>query len=149
MKDLLPLLTSGSARAIGAAIAAGELTALEATEWYLNRIAQFNAGDTGLNCVRSVSCLAREEAKRADAELAAGRSRGPLHGVPYLVKDNVFTVDGSFASAGSRALAEFLPPYEATLVTRLRDAGAVLLGKTNLLFSHRPFTVLLPVLSQV
>ncbi|MDR7342044.1 amidase [Pantoea alhagi] len=132
MKDLLPLLTSGSARAIGAAIAAGELTALEATEWYLNRIAQFNAGDTGLNCVRSVSRLAREEAKRADAELAAGRSRGPLHGVPYLVKDNVFTVDGSFASAGSRALAEFLPPYEATLVTRLRDAGAVLLGKTNL-----------------
>lgn len=132
MKDLLPLLTSGSARAIGAAIAAGELTALEATEWYLSRIAQFNAGETGLNCVRSVSRLAREEAKRADAELAAGRSRGPLHGVPYLVKDNIFTVDGSFTSAGSRALAEFLPPYEATLVTRLRDAGAVLLGKTNL-----------------
>lgn len=132
MKDLLPLLTSGSARAIGAAIAAGELTALEATEWYLSRIAQFNAGETGLNCVRSVSHLAREEAKRADAELAAGRSRGPLHGVPYLAKDNIFTVDGSFTSAGSRALAEFLPPYEATLVTRLRDAGAVLLGKTNL-----------------
>jgi amidase len=52
--------------------------------------------------------------------------------VPYLLKDNVFTVDGSPASAGSRALAGFVPYYEATLVTRLREAGAVLLGKTNL-----------------
>lgn len=52
--------------------------------------------------------------------------------MPYLLKDNVFTLDGSCTSAGSRALAGFIPPYEATLVTRLREAGAVLLGKTNL-----------------
>jgi len=126
------LLTSGSAKDIGAAINAGELTSLEATEWYLSRIDRLNQGENGINAVRSVSPLAREEAKRADLELAQGRSRGPLHGVPYLIKDNAFTTDGCFASAGSCALAEFLPPYEATIVTRLREAGAVLLGKTNL-----------------
>ncbi|MDU6409400.1 MAG: amidase family protein [Yersiniaceae bacterium] len=129
MTDISTLLGTHSAQAIGAAIAAGQLTAREATQWYLNRIAQ---GNRGINAVRSVSRLALEEADRADAELATGRSRGPLHGVPYLVKDNVFTTDGSFASAGALALAEFLPPYEATLVTRLREAGAVLLGKTHL-----------------
>ncbi|WP_336653652.1 amidase family protein [Leclercia adecarboxylata] len=132
MKDISLLLTTGSARHIGEAIASGQLTSVEATEWYLNRIQQCNPGEKGLNCVRSISRLALEEAKRADDELAAGHSRGPLHGVPYLAKDNVFTGDGSFASAGASALAEFLPPYEATLVSRLRDAGAVLLGKTNL-----------------
>lgn len=132
MNDLFPLLALGSARAIGAAIAAGELTSLAATEWYLSRIERVNGGADGLNCVRSLSRLAREEAKRADAERASGYIRGPLHGVPWLVKDNVFTLDGSFASAGARALATFLPPVEATLVARLRDAGAVLLGKTNL-----------------
>ena len=132
MKDISLLLTTGSARHIGEAIASGQLTSVEATEWYLNRIQQCNPGEKGLNCVRSISRLALDEAKRADDELAAGRSRGPLHGVPYLVKDNVFTLDGSFASAGASALAEFIPPYEATLVARLREAGAVLLGKTNL-----------------
>lgn len=127
MTDLFSLLATGSARAIGAAIAAGEITSLEATEWYLNRIEQF---DSDINCVRSLSPVAREEARRADAERAAGRSRGPLHGVPFLVKDNIFTLDGCFASAGASALATFRPPFEASLITRLRDAGAVLLGKT-------------------
>ncbi|CAK6501264.1 Putative amidase AmiD (plasmid) [Pantoea sp. Nvir] len=129
MTDLFSLLATGSARAIGAAIAAGDITSLDATEWYLNRIEQL---DGDINCVRSLSPLAREEARRADAERAAGRVRGPLHGVPYLVKDNIFTLDGCFASAGARALATFRPPFEASLVARLREAGAVLLGKTNL-----------------
>lgn len=132
MTDFSALLSNGSARAIGAAIAAGEITSRAATEWYLQRIAEFDRGDNGINCVRSLSPLALAEASRADDELAAGQSRGPLHGVPYLVKDNVFTADGCFASAGASALAEFVPPYEATLIARLRAAGAVLLGKTNL-----------------
>ncbi|UIL55021.1 MULTISPECIES: amidase family protein [Pantoea] len=132
MKEKVALLASGSARAIGEAIAAGEISALEATEWYLDRIERYDQGDAGINCVRSLSRLAREEARRADAERAAGHIRGPLHGVPYLIKDNAFTLDGSVASAGASALAEFVPPYEATLVTRLREAGAVLLGKTNM-----------------
>ncbi|MEM6159438.1 amidase family protein [Erwinia sp. P6884] len=132
MTDIASLLSNCPAREIGEAIAAGKITSVEATQWYLNRIEALNNGANGVNCVRSISPLALEEASRADAALAAGESRGPLHGVPYLVKDNVFTADGSFASAGCRALAEFIPPYEATLVGRLRDAGAVLLGKTNL-----------------
>ena len=132
MTDLSSLLTAGTARSIGAAIAAGEVTSTEVTTWYLRRIERFNAGAQGLNCVRSVSPLALRQAGLADADLAAGIRRGPLHGMPYLVKDNVFTADGSAASAGCKALAGFIPPYEATLVRRLREAGAVLLGKTNL-----------------
>jgi amidase len=123
---------AGSARAIGAAIAAGKLTSVEITAWYLRRIERFNGGPEGLNCVRSVSPRALEQARAMDAELAAGRRRSPLHGVPFLLKDNVFSADGSPASAGALALAGFVPPYEAALVRRLRQAGAVLLGKTNL-----------------
>jgi amidase len=132
MPDISNLLLSGSAGAIGAAIAAREVTAVDVATWYLERIERLDGGPQGLNCVRSVSPRALEEARRADAELADNRVRGPLHGVPYLLKDNVFTVDGSPASAGAQALAGFIPPYEATVVTRLRAAGAVLLGKTNL-----------------
>ncbi|MXP50497.1 hypothetical protein FD733_17650 [Pantoea sp. Eser] len=83
MKEISALLASGSARAIGAAIAAGEISALEATEWYLDRIERFDQGKDDINCVRTVSRLAREEARRADAALAAGQAAGPLHGVPY------------------------------------------------------------------
>ncbi|WP_338763225.1 amidase family protein [Massilia sp. METH4] len=132
MPDLTTILRSGTALELGAAIANGRLTSVEATRWYLERIEKLDAGTAGLNCVRSISPLALHCASRADAELEAGYNRGPLHGVPYLVKDNIFTSDGAFASAGSRALAEFVPPYEATLVARLREAGAVLLGKTNM-----------------
>src|SRR6266545_1807998 len=75
---------------------------------------------------------ALEDAARLDAESAAGRSRGPLHGVPVVVKDNVDTA-GLATTAGSLALAEVPPPAtDAPLVQRLRDAGCVILGKTNL-----------------
>lgn len=132
MQDLSTFLGTATAQAIGAAIAAGKTSSLAVTGWYQARIAQHNGGEGGLNCVRSISPLALAAARQADAEIAAGQWRGPLHGVPYLLKDNVFTADGSTAAAGCRALAGFVPPYEATLVTRLRDAGAILLGKTNL-----------------
>ena len=132
MQDLSTFLDTATAQAIGAAIAAGKTSSLAVTEWYLARIAQYNGGEGGLNCVRSISPLALAAARQADAQIAAGQWRGPLHGVPYLLKDNVFTADGSTASAGCQAIASFVPPYEATLVTRLRDAGAILLGKTNL-----------------
>lgn len=132
MTDITSLLSNGPARAIGEAIAAGQITSYAATQWYLARSAQISGGESGLNCVRTLSRLALEEAQRADEERAAGRIRGPLHGVPYLVKDNVFTTDGSYCSAGAKALETFIPPYEATIVARLREAGAVLLGKTNL-----------------
>ncbi|MFP3503894.1 amidase family protein [Burkholderia sp. SIMBA_062] len=126
------ILTTHSASAIGQAITNGRLTSVQATKWFLTRIDKFNAGPSGLNCVRSISPIAIQEAMKADAEIASGFIRGPLHGVPYLLKDNVFTADGCVASAGCKALAEFVPPYEATIVSRLREAGTILLGKTNL-----------------
>jgi amidase len=130
--DISKLLLTGTARSIGAAVAAGELSSQDATRWYLARIARFNGSERGINAVRTLSPAAMEQAAAADREVAAGRVRGPLHGVPYLLKDNVFTTDGSTAAAGARAFADFVPRYEATLVTRLRESGAVLLGKTNM-----------------
>ena len=71
------------------------------------------------------------DADRLDAERAAGKVRGPLHGMPVLLKDNIDAV-GMVNSAGSLALADNRPASDAFLVTRLREAGAVILGKTNL-----------------
>jgi aspartyl-tRNA(Asn)/glutamyl-tRNA(Gln) amidotransferase subunit A len=74
---------------------------------------------------------AREAAEAADAGLAAGEDKGPLHGVPIALKDNLCT-RGVETTAASQILAGYVPPYDATVVTRLRDAGAVIVGKTNL-----------------
>ncbi len=123
------LLEKGSIAEIGAAYRAKTLTIAEATGWYLKRIAALNPE---LNAVKEVAPRAMEEAKLADVELAAGRDRGPLHGIPVLLKDNIFTADGMACSAGAKALAGFKPQREATLVRRLREAGAIVLGKTNL-----------------
>jgi amidase len=85
-----------------------------------------------ISAICTTNPAALEDAARLDAESAAGRSRGPLHGVPVLVKDNVDTA-GLATTAGSLALAEVPPPAtDAPLVQRLRDAGCVILGKTNL-----------------
>lgn len=130
--DCSDLFLNGSAADIGAAIRARATTSEEATGWYLERIARLDATASGLNAVRSVSSVALACARAADAEISGGQFRGPLHGVPYLLKDNIFSIDGCTAAAGARAFADFLPPYEATLVSRLKDAGAILLGKTNL-----------------
>jgi aspartyl-tRNA(Asn)/glutamyl-tRNA(Gln) amidotransferase subunit A len=74
---------------------------------------------------------ARAAAARADDELAAGRDRGPLHGIPLALKDNMCT-RGVETTASSQILAGYRPPYDATVVGRLREAGAVIVGKTNL-----------------
>lgn len=105
MADISSILLHGSAQSVSAAIAAGAFTSVDATRWYLQRITEHRE----LNAVRSISPLALDQAAQADAELAAGRCRGPLHGVPYLIKDNVFTADGCSASAGALALADFVP----------------------------------------
>jgi amidase len=80
MTDLSSLLTAGTARSIGAAIASGKVTSTEVTKWYLLRIDKFNGGAHGLNCVRSVSPLALEQASLADVDLGlaygAGRCTG-------------------------------------------------------------------------
>lgn len=118
---------SASVAALGQALSAGTLTAAALTAYYLSRIDRLNPG---LRAVISVSPQAAAEAAASDERRAAGQARGPLDGIPVLVKDNV-SVTGLPATAGSPALSAAAGP-EAFCVTRLRAAGAVVLGKANL-----------------
>jgi len=110
-------------------MAAGEESARSLTGRYLARIA---ALDPTLHAVLETNSEARAQADALDAERRAGSLRGPLHGVPVLLKDNIATAGGMHTTAGSLALLEATVAREAFVVTRLRSAGAVLLGKTNL-----------------
>jgi amidase len=96
---------------------------------YLARIAELNPK---LHAVLEVNPDALAAADRLDAERKAGRVRGPLHGIPVLVKDNIATTDKMMTTAGSLALFGATPPRDAPLVAKLRAAGAVIIGKTNL-----------------
>ncbi|MGH7520347.1 MAG: amidase [Gemmatimonadales bacterium] len=96
---------------------------------YLARIAEL---DPTLHSVIETNPDALAIADRLDAERKAGRVHGPLHGIPVLVKDNIATADKMMTTAGSLVLAAVTPPRDAPLVARLRAAGAVILGKTNL-----------------
>ena len=125
-------LQQGSLSSIGAAIRAKEISIQETVHWYLARIDALNCAGPMLNAVRAVSSKAGEDAKRLDAELQGGHDRGPLHGIPVLLKDNIMTADGLPATGGAAALGEFVPRREATLVRLLRNAGAIVLGKTNM-----------------
>jgi amidase len=112
-------------------MSAGILTARQLTQAYLDRIAAVDAGGPRLNSVIELNPSALDEADTLDAERRAGKVRGPLHGIPVLLKDNI-DVAGLVNSAGSLALAEHRPKADAFLVARLRAAGVVILGKTNL-----------------
>lgn len=107
----------------------GSRTARSICAAYLARIAEL---DPKLHSVIETNPDALAIADRLDAERTAGRVRGPLHGIPVLVKDNIATADKMMTTAGSLALAGVTPPRDAPLVARLRAAGAVILGKTNL-----------------
>ena len=96
---------------------------------YLARISEF---DPKLHAVLETNPDALTIADGLDAERKAGRVRGSMHGIPVLVKDNIATADRMMTTAGSLALAGVTPPRDAPLVARLRAAGAVILGKTNL-----------------
>ena len=111
---------------------AGKLTARELTAAYLARIAEIDKAGPKINAVIELNPDALTIADRLDAERKAGRVRGPLHGIPILIKDNIATADKMETTAGSLALVGLKPPRDAFLVTRLREAGAVILGKTNL-----------------
>lgn len=115
-----------------AAMGRGELTAVALTQAYLERIAAIDQAGPTLRAVIEVNPDALAIAAEADRERAAGRVRGALHGIPVLVKDNIDTADRMRTTAGSLALAEAKPARDATVIARLRAAGAVLLGKTNL-----------------
>lgn len=99
---------------------------------YLDRIEEFDRNGPRLNAVIELNPDARELAAQCDDQRRAGQARGPLHGVPVLLKDNIATADRMQTSAGSLALLDARPPRDAAIVARLRQAGAVILGKTNL-----------------
>ncbi len=113
-------------------MAAGDLTSSDLTRAYLGRIASVDRGPEGLASVIETNPDALEIATALDAERSSGRTRGPLHGIPILVKDNIETADAMVTSAGSLALARHIAKKDAFVVERLRLAGAVILGKANL-----------------
>jgi amidase len=112
-------------------LAAGSLTSHALVQAYLDRIAAIDAAGPTLRSVIERNPDALKEADALDAERKAGKSRGPLHGIPVLLKDNIDAVP-MVNSAGSLALADHRPKADAFLVAKLREAGAVILGKTNL-----------------
>lgn len=112
-------------------MASGELDSATLTDAYLQRIAAVDHSGPNLRSVLVINPAVRREAAQRDAERRAGRIRGPLHGLPILLKDNIDATPMA-TTAGSLALESFHPDADAFLVQRLRDAGAVILGKTNL-----------------
>jgi amidase len=115
-----------------AAMAAGRLTSRRLTRAYLRRIRQIDLSGIKLNSVIEINPDAQEIAAELDAERHRGKVRGPLHGIPLLVKDNFATRDRMETTAGSLALVGARVPRDAFVVRRLRRAGAVILGKANL-----------------
>ncbi|MCC9306985.1 Asp-tRNA(Asn)/Glu-tRNA(Gln) amidotransferase subunit GatA [Kitasatospora sp. RB6PN24] len=125
MTDLIKLTAADTA----AAIKAGQVSAVEVTQAHLDRI---DAVDKKVNAFLHVDTEGALAAARAvDAKRAAGSELGPLAGVPLALKD-VFTTKGVPTTCGSKILEGWIPPYDATLTTRLKDADVVILGKTNM-----------------
>ena len=110
----------------------GRATARSIAEQYLARIEAIDRGGPALHSVIELNPDALAIASRLDDERRSGRVRGPLHGIPVLLKDNIATADRMMTTAGSLALAGVKPPADAFVAARLREAGAVILGKTNL-----------------
>ena len=125
-KSQLPFL---SATELGSLIKSKEVSPVEAAEAYLERIPQI---DGKLNSYITVTAdRALADAKKAEQEIVSGKYRGPMHGVPIAVKDQVYT-KGILTTGGSTILKNFMPDEDATVISNLNDAGAVLLGKLNM-----------------
>ncbi len=110
----------------------GALTSRELVLHYMERIATHDRGGAAINSVLELNPDALAIADALDAERRVTGARGPLHGIPVLLKDNIDTGDHMHTSAGSIALAESYAPEDSAVADRLREAGAVLLGKTNM-----------------
>jgi len=110
----------------------GEYTSQQITRLYLKRIGEIDKKGPALNAVLELNPDALAIAERMDAERKAGKVRGPLHGIPVLIKDNINTGDKMQTTAGALALEGHRAAKDAFIVARLRESGAVLLGKTNL-----------------
>jgi amidase len=110
----------------------GKTSSAEIVDWYLQRIETIDRNGPRLNSIIEVNPDARSIARALDEEWRASGPRGPLHGIPVVLKANIDTADQMYTSAGSLALADHVPAADAFLVKRLRNAGAVILGKANL-----------------
>ena len=125
IKPLFNVVDAGIPQ-LQAALADGRISSRELVLLYLARIATF---EDPLNAVMTISRSALDEADALDRERATGRVRGPLHGIPIALKDNVHTTNMP-TTGGALAFKRLLPPYEATLAKNLRDAGAIVIAKT-------------------
>ncbi len=114
------------------AMQAGEHTAQSLCAYYLNRISAVDKHGPTVNAVIELNPDALDIAQQLDAERKRGKLRGPLHGIPILIKDNIDTADKMQTTAGSLALAGNIARRDAFIVQHLRKAGAIILGKTNL-----------------
>jgi len=114
------------------AMKSGKLTSRSITEKYLARIDQIDKQGPAINAIIELNPDALSIADALDKERTAKGARGPLHGIPMLVKDNIDTADKMMTTAGSLALLNSRAPKDSTVAQRLRDAGVVILGKTNL-----------------
>ena len=110
----------------------GDVTSEEVVDWYIDRIAEIDQAGPELNAIIEINPDAKTIAASLDREWQTSGPRGPLHGIPVVLKANIDTADQMYTSAGSLALADHVPPQDAFIVKRLRDAGAVILGKGNL-----------------
>ena len=125
----LPEFTIAEAQA---AFERGEWTAARLADSYLQRISKIDRSGPMLRSMIEVNPDAGAIAEALDAERRCGRVRGPLHGVPVVVKDSIDTADKMMTTAGSLALEGNAAPRDGYVVKKLRDAGAVVLGKTNM-----------------
>jgi amidase len=104
----------------------GELTSVELVVYYLERIQRYDVNK--LNAVLELNPQVLEIAQALDDERAAGNLRGPMHGIPVLLKDNIATGDQLHTAAGAVVMLDWDPSRDAFLVSQLRDAGAIILG---------------------
>jgi amidase len=125
-------LTGRTLTDLSAQLQAGHLTSQQIVKWYLDRIEAVDRNGPTLQAVLATNKQALDDARALDAERAAGHVRGMLHGLPILIKDNIETQEPIATTAGSLALVDNITHRDATLVAKLRAAGAIVLGKTNL-----------------
>lgn len=130
--EVFPQLEEATISQLQDALRSGQLTAERLAELYLERIEALDRHGPALNSVIEINPDALEIARALDRERASKGARGPLHGIPILIKDNIATGDRMQTTAGSLALVGSRVPRDAFVARKLREAGAVILGKTNL-----------------
>jgi amidase len=132
VSDAAVALEEATIAQLQAAMTRGGLTSLGLVNMYLERIVALDQNGPSINAVLEVNPDARRIARQLDRERKAGHLRGPLHGIPIMLKANIDTADRMTTTAGSLSLVGDAPHQDSTVAARLRGAGAVILGKTNL-----------------